>query len=114
MADLTGSTTRSVADIAAAARDGAPSEFNALQRRVNTFGWRPVPDPDSGVFGQFDAGPAWSGRATWQQGSAAAYCDVEVYDRGDKREVVLTRGHKLGAGGMSKKLMNGIARAIGV
>lgn len=113
MADWTGTTPLSVAEVAAAARDGAPAEFNAVQRKVNKFRWRSIPDADNGVFGQFDAGPAWSGRATWQQGSAAAYCDVEVYDRGEVREVLLTRGHKFGAGGVSKKLMNGIARAIG-
>jgi hypothetical protein len=112
MADWTGTTTLSVAEIAAAARDGASSEFNAVQRRVNKFGWRAIPDADGGVLEQSGAAPAWSGRATWQHGGAAAYCDVEVYDRGDRRDVVLTRGHKLGAGGASKRLMNGIAQAI--
>lgn len=112
MADWTGTTTRSVAEVAAAARDGAPSAFNFLQRKANTFGWRAIPDADGGVFGQFDAAPAWSGRATWQHGRSAAYCDVEVYDHGSTREVVLTRGHMFGAGAASKKLMKGIARAI--
>lgn len=112
VADWTGTTHLSVADIAAAARDGVTAEFNVVQRRTNTFGWRPIPDADGGLFGQFDEAPAWSGRATWQYLNAAAYCDVQVYDRGNVREVVLTRGHKLGAGGASKKLMNGIAQAI--
>ena len=112
MADWTGTTTLSVAEVAAAVREGAMSEFNFVQRKTHTFGWRAIPDADAGVFGQFDAAPDWSGRATWQLGSSAAYCDVEVYERGSAREVVLTRGHKLGAGGMSKRLMNGIARAI--
>lgn len=113
MSDWTGTTTLSVTEVAAAARDGASSEFNALSRKINKFGWRAIPDADGGVFGQIDAAPAWSGRATWQQGNAAAFCDVEVYDRGDVREVVLTRGHQFGFGGQSKKLMNGIARSIG-
>src|SRR5687768_11830402 len=110
MADWTGTTTLSAAEVAAAARDGATSEFNFVQRKTHAFGWQAIPDFDGGVFGQFDAALAWSGRASWQFGRA--YCDVEVYDRGSVREVVLTRGHKIGAGGMSKRLMNGIARAI--
>ena len=58
MADWTGVTTRGVADIAAAACAGAPTEFNAVQRKINKFGWRANPEGDDGVFGQFESEPA--------------------------------------------------------
>jgi len=64
------------------------------------------------LMAEVASGPDWSGRATVHNKNVAAFCDVEVYDRGDAREVVVTRGHRFASGGMSKKLMNGIARAI--
>ncbi len=110
-----GSTQKDVHSIVGAMQQQSP---NWIARRWTRFGggkveWEALPTSSGGVFASVSESPAWAARfaLTPGNGRGGAHCDVEVFDRGSHREVIVRPAYSAGLGARAKDILNGMVAA---
>lgn len=90
-----------------------PARYTGRLGRGTTE-WEPLPIASGGVFAGVEDPHSWGARFSFKPGNGhgGAHCDVQIYDRGAHREVIIRPAYSMGAGARAKDIVNGMIGAI--